>query len=129
MTAARRRTSPGSSNWSRTTAEALENRAAARSILGEFHLSREDYDALIRLVPDNAVALYSRGACLAQMGDLAGAVADFERAIALEPGDAVPYYNRGSTSALRTLSLRTTPICSYAIGILLCVRTNESMVT
>ena len=64
-------------------AEALENRAAARTDLGEHRLAREDYDALIRLEPDNAVALYSRGACLANLGDLAGAGTDFDRAIAL----------------------------------------------
>ena len=69
-------------------AEALENRAAARSDLGEHRLAKEDYDAL-----------YSQGSCLARLGDLAGAVADFDRAIALEPGDAVPYYNRGCTYA------------------------------
>lgn len=40
-------------------AEALENRAAAHSDLGELRPAREDYDALIRLEPDNAVALYS----------------------------------------------------------------------
>ena len=64
---------------------------------GEHRLAREDYDAVIRLEPDHAVAHYSQGACLAKLGDLAGAVADFDRATALEPGDAVPYYNRGCT--------------------------------
>ena len=47
-----------------------------------------DYDAVLRLDPDDALARYSRGVARERLGDIAGARADREAAQSRQPGVA-----------------------------------------
>ena len=51
---------------------------------GSTALAKEDYDAVISLNPDDAIAHYNRGVCIAKLGDLGRAIEDFDAAIGLD---------------------------------------------
>jgi tetratricopeptide (TPR) repeat protein len=54
-----------------------------------------DYDEVIKLAPDTAIAFALRGVVHAKRGDYDGAIADYERAIDLEPNLASAFSNHG----------------------------------
>ena len=62
----------------------------------EYDLAIADYDAAIRLKPDNANAFGNRGTAYYVNGQYEQAIADFTQAIRLRPTDALAINNRGS---------------------------------
>lgn len=54
-----------------------------------------DFDAAIRLRPDNAKAYRGRASTRALSGDFAGSVEDYSRAIRIDPGDGEAFALRG----------------------------------
>lgn len=55
-----------------------------------------EYDALIRLRPQDAEALANRGVARFRLGDLGGALDDFDEAIRIRPDDGEAFANRGA---------------------------------
>ena len=70
----------------------LARAAAARSALQEVI---DDYDKVISLSPNMAIAYFNRGNVLMEMEDVADAVKAFTKAIELKPDFGEAYYNRG----------------------------------
>ena len=83
------------SGWSSGDAVAHYSRGACHAQLGNLAGAVSDFDAAIRLAPDNADPWYNRGLTYAEMGEPLRAVEDLSRAIELEPGLAEARYNRG----------------------------------
>jgi tetratricopeptide (TPR) repeat protein len=54
-----------------------------------------EFNAAIKLAPDNAEAYNNRGNVYSQLENLRLAIADYTKAIDLDPNYAVAYYNRG----------------------------------
>lgn len=61
------------------------SRGAAYFASGESQLALDDYDAAIKLDPDNAELLYDRGVVLAKQPDDDAALRDFDAAIRIDP--------------------------------------------
>jgi tetratricopeptide (TPR) repeat protein len=78
------------------SAEAYNNRGAARYVMSDLGGAIADFDAAIRLNPDFAEAYANRGAAKSAGGDVEGAAADFARAIELKPDFAAAWYNRAN---------------------------------
>lgn len=75
------------------TAEALNNRGAARAAAGDRAGAFADYDAALALNPRLAAALNNRAVARFQAGDLHAALADLRAAVAIDPGYADAYEN------------------------------------
>ena len=58
-----------------------------------------DYDAAIRLDPNDANAYLNRGYNKIQLGQHSAAILDYDAAIRLDPNDAKAYFNRGYAKA------------------------------
>jgi tetratricopeptide (TPR) repeat protein len=76
-------------------ANALANRGDARFRGGDLAAALEDYDAAVRLAPQDATLLTSRANLHIARGDVAAARADFDRAVAADPRNAMAYNDRG----------------------------------
>jgi Flp pilus assembly protein TadD len=63
--------------------------------LSEIEKAIADYDAVLRLDPDDALARYSRGVARERLGDAAGASADRAAAQSLQPGVADAFKKLG----------------------------------
>jgi len=74
---------------------AYRDRGSARSARGDAAGALEDYDACLRLKPDQAGVLADRGSARLDLGDRAGALADLNRALELHPDFAKAYNLRG----------------------------------
>lgn len=61
---------------------------------GDNDRAMADYDAAIRLDPQNADAFYNRGVEYRNKGDYDRAIADFDEVIRLDPQDARAFMNR-----------------------------------
>ena len=61
----------------------------------EFDRSISDYDRVIGMVPDNAVAYNNRGAAWTAKGEFQRAVDDYDAALALDPEFVTALHNRG----------------------------------
>jgi tetratricopeptide (TPR) repeat protein len=58
-----------------------------------------EFDVLIKLKPDVAIAYASRGSVKDDLGDPQGALADYGKALSLDRSDYSIYFNRGVTYA------------------------------
>jgi tetratricopeptide (TPR) repeat protein len=83
--------------------ETLENRIAAFNrrahayvIKNQHDRALEDYEAVVRLAPNDSEAWLNRGQAYADKGDPAGALADYDEAIRLNPNNARAFRLRGS---------------------------------
>ena len=74
---------------------ALTNHARVSILLGYSETAISDFDAIIRLEPENAQAYNSRGYERYMLGRQYDAIEDFTAAIRLAPQASVPYENRG----------------------------------
>jgi tetratricopeptide (TPR) repeat protein len=70
----------------------IDNKSFMRD---EYGKTMADYDKLVELDPDNAVAYCERGDFYYEMDEYDKAVTDYNKAIELAPNDANAYYNRG----------------------------------
>ena len=68
--------------------------------LGDYKGAIADYDKVIRLKPDFALAYLNRGSAKGKLGQDSAAIADYDTAIRLQPDFADAYVSRGSTKAL-----------------------------
>ena len=66
-----------------------------RSAMGDLSGALSDFDAALRLHPDDLETTLSRGLTLSKLGDTTEALASYEQAMQLAPGDPRPYHNRG----------------------------------
>jgi Flp pilus assembly protein TadD len=55
--------------------------------------ARAEYEALLRLVPNDSAALTGQAAFLAEQGDLAGAERGLRQALTHQPGDVAARFN------------------------------------
>lgn len=77
-------------------AVAFASRALAQVDARRFDLAIADYDAAIRIVPDEAELYYDRGTAWHRQGDNARAIADYDEAIRLRPDHALAFNNRAN---------------------------------
>jgi hypothetical protein len=70
------------------------HRAKLRHAKGDFAGALADFDAELRLRPDDVDTLLNRGSSLGAMGRTTEALADYERVMRLAPREAGPYINR-----------------------------------
>ncbi len=73
----------------------FNNRGTGYSRKGEYDRAIRDFDAALRLKPDDASAFYNRGNAYAKKGEYDRAIRDFDAALRLRPDDASAFYNRG----------------------------------
>ena len=72
------------------------NRGNAFSRAGAYDLAIVDYDAVLRLQPDDAEAHDGRGNALVQKGEYERAILSFTEALAVAPDSPRILYNRGN---------------------------------
>jgi len=68
-------------------ANASSNLGSVYRSLGNYALAKENYEAALRLTPDNALALVGLGLLAQRTGDFAQAVNEYSRAMAVQPTD------------------------------------------
>ncbi|WP_406693619.1 tetratricopeptide repeat protein [Singulisphaera sp. Ch08] len=73
------------------TPEALVEQGNARLSRGELDRAIEDFDAAIRLHPENAAAHFGRGRAWLSKAEYARAIRDFDEAARLEPDNSLPF--------------------------------------
>ena len=74
-----------------------QKRAEKNANSGEYDLAIVDYNKVIELSPENAMAYLGRGWVFYIRKNYAAAISDYDKAIKLNPKDSVAYYNRGVT--------------------------------
>jgi tetratricopeptide (TPR) repeat protein len=74
----------------------LNDRGVSRWRLNRLHEAMGDFNAALRLTPEDATLYNNRGNVLAQLGLLAEAATDFGQAIALAPTYGAAYHNRAN---------------------------------
>lgn len=74
---------------------AYGNRGLAYLSLGMYDAAREDFEAVLRFNPDDAMAHAMLGELMRAAGDDYGALARAVAAMELEPSEGQPYYTRG----------------------------------
>ena len=79
-----------------TQAAALGNRGIARWRLSDPHAAIDDFNAALRLSPEEPLLYNNRGNVLIELRHYAEAAKDFGQAIALAPGYGPAYNNRGN---------------------------------
>ena len=77
------------------TAEDYYDRGVIKFEQGDYSGALKDFNKLIELNPNNAIAYYSRGVAKGKLGDYRGAIQDYNKAIELNPNHASTYVNRG----------------------------------
>ena len=83
-----------------TQISALGNRGIARWRLSNPHEAIDDFNAALRLSPEESMIYNNRGNVLIELRHYAEAVKDFTQAIALAPGYGQAYNNRGNARFL-----------------------------
>jgi tetratricopeptide (TPR) repeat protein len=83
-----------------TQVAALGNRGVARWRLDNPHAAIDDFNAALRLSPEEALLYNNRGNVLIELRHYAEAAKDFGQAIALAPGYGPAYNNRGNARFL-----------------------------
>jgi tetratricopeptide (TPR) repeat protein len=83
-----------------TQISALGNRGIARWRLSNPHEAIDDFNAALRLSPEESMIYNNRGNVLIELRHHAEAVKDFTQAIALAPGYGQAYNNRGNARFL-----------------------------
>ena len=83
-----------------TQIAALGNRGIARWRLSNPHEAIDDFNAALRLSPEESMIYNNRGNVLIELRHYAEAVKDFTQAIALAPGYGQAYNNRGNVRFL-----------------------------
>jgi tetratricopeptide (TPR) repeat protein len=78
----------------RPDADLLGRRGAARLAMREFQGARDDYDAALRLVPEDPALLRDRAQARLGLGDSNGALADLGLAGRLDPGHTRVHFMR-----------------------------------
>jgi tetratricopeptide (TPR) repeat protein len=79
-----------------TQVSALDNRGVARWRLRKFTQAIDDFNAALKLAPDEAVLYNNRGNVLLELRHNTEATKDFSQAIALVPSYGPAYNNRGN---------------------------------
>jgi tetratricopeptide (TPR) repeat protein len=74
---------------------ALNNRANAYELIGEYDQALEDYGRAIKLNPKNAVASFNRAGLYYTKAEYEDAIKDYDRAIDVKPDYIDAYNNRG----------------------------------
>ncbi len=72
----------------------LNEKGDIKSKRGDLEGAITDYNHVIKLDPNDAVAYNNRGIAKSNKGDLEGAITDYNHAIKLDPNDAAAYANR-----------------------------------
>ena len=85
----------GPSRSTRSSPRRTATGAPRMRVGGRTSLALADYDALIKLMPENAGAYKDRGGVLVRLGRFDGAIKDLDEAIRLDPKRATAYQNRG----------------------------------
>ena len=67
--------------------------------LGDYEAAIADFDAVIRLKPDNTLAYCGRGFAKEGLGQYFAAISDYDTAIRLKPDDAYAYVSRGNAKS------------------------------
>jgi tetratricopeptide (TPR) repeat protein len=83
-----------------TQISALGNRGIARWRLSDLHEAIDDFNAALRLSPEEAMIYNNRGNVLIELRHYAEAAKDFGQAIALSPSYGPAYNNRGNARFL-----------------------------
>jgi tetratricopeptide (TPR) repeat protein len=76
-------------------AQIYMNRGVERKGAGDLDGAIADYDASIKLQPNNALAFNNRANAVRDKGDLDRAIADYTEALRIDPGYTAAYVNRG----------------------------------
>ncbi len=74
---------------------AFNNRANARTALGDSQGALADYDRAVELDPGYAFIYFNRGITKSGLGDRQGALADYDQALKIDPLNVFAYNNRG----------------------------------
>ena len=77
------------------SAEAYNNRGAAKKDLGQYQEAIADFDKTIRLNPNLAEPYTNRGVVMLELDQYKAAIADHDKALDLKPDYAGAYVNRG----------------------------------
>jgi tetratricopeptide (TPR) repeat protein len=83
-----------------TSADAWNNRGAARLHSGDINRAIADYNRALELSPRDADIYYNRGNALVAAGQYQDAINDYTRAAQLDPKFAEAVFNRGSAYAM-----------------------------
>ena len=83
-----------------TQISALDNRGIARWRLSNLHAAIDDFNAALRLSPEEAMIYNNRGNVLVELRHYEEAAKDFGQAIALVPNYGQAYNNRGNARFL-----------------------------
>ena len=78
------------------SAEAYFRWGYTKSELGQYESAIADYDMVIQLRSDYAVAYNDRGGVKDKLGEYDAAIVDYDKAIDLKSNYAIAYYNRGN---------------------------------
>lgn len=81
----------------RKRAFAYNNRGTAYSDLKQYRRAIKNYDAAIRLKPDDAIAYFNRGIVYGRLKQYRRAIKDYDAAITLKPDNASFYVNHAKT--------------------------------
>ncbi len=81
--------------WAAEDAKTLINRGLENCNDGKFDQAIKDFDAALKLKPNDAAIITYRGVAKYAKGQLDAALADFEQAIKLDPKHGKAYYQRG----------------------------------
>ena len=79
--------------------EASMNQGDSKTRLGQHNEAIKDYDTVIRLNPNDALAYYKRGWAKAKLGQHNEAIKDYDAAVRLKSDYAPAYHNRGWAKA------------------------------
>ena len=77
-------------------AVAYNNRGQLYRAKGDVENAIKDFDAAIKINPNDSASLYNRGSMLAERGETDRAIADFDQSLKLNPNQATAYNDRGS---------------------------------
>jgi tetratricopeptide (TPR) repeat protein len=83
-----------------TSADAWNNRAAARLRLGDINRAIADFNRALELAPHDPEIYYNRGNALVAAGLYREAIVDYTRALEIMPAYSTATFNRGSAYAL-----------------------------
>ena len=83
------------SHTNQLSADDLFKRGVYEALIGNYKVAIEDFNQVIQIRPNDAIAYANKGLARAAIGEQQEAIADFNSAVHINPDLEVAYYNRG----------------------------------